>query len=480
MTDTMLTRTDLLAALPPVWPEDPFPSIRRAVAESATKLVVLDDDPTGTQTVHGIPVLTTWSVCDLEAELKAAGPGFFILTNSRSLTGAAAAALNREIGANLRQASANTGTPVEVVSRSDSTLRGHFPGEVDALMEAMGTGDLPRILVPCFFEGGRYTVNDIHYVAEGEHLVPAAQTPYARDAAFGYRHSNLREWVQEKTEGAVTGNTVVSVSIEDVRKGGPNRVADRLATLSPGSCCIVNAMEYRDLEVFVAGLLAAVADRDRRFVFRTAASLVRIRAGIMQRDLLDRTELTVENGSGGLFVVGSYVPKTSDQPAVLRSQESMVGIEVNVNDLLDDARQPLAVADATAAANEAMKRGRDAVLFTSRDLVAGADARGSLDIGRRVSESLIAVVRGISRQPRYLVAKGGITSSDVATKGLGVRRAMIMGQVLPGIPAWQLGRETRWPGMAYIVFPGNVGDDDALAVIRRRLAGPRVYQPRAG
>jgi uncharacterized protein YgbK (DUF1537 family) len=257
-------------------------------------------------------------------------------------------------------------------------------------------------------------------------------------------------------------------------------VAERLVALSPGSCCIVNAMEYRDLEVFVAGLLAAAADRDRRFVFRTAASLVRIRAGITQRDLLDRTELTVGNDSGGLFVVGSYVPKTSDQLAVLRSQEGMVDIEVNVNDLLDDARQPSAVAEAAAAANQAMKRGRDAVLFTSRDLVVGADARGSLDIGRRVSESLIAVVRGISRQPRYLVAKGGITSSDVATQGLGVRRAMIMGQVLPGIPAWQLGRETRWPGMAYIVFPGNVGDDDALAVIRRRLAGPRAYQPKAG
>ena len=274
MTDTIITRTRLLSTLPPPWPEDPFPAIRRALSASATKLVVLDDDPTGTQTVHSIPVLTTWSVADLEAELKEAGPGFFILTNSRSLTGAAAAALNREIGANLRQASANMGTPVEVVSRSDSTLRGHFPGEVDALMEAMGTADLPRILVPCFFEGGRYTVNDIHYVAEGEHLVPAAQTPYARDAAFGYRHSNLRAWVQEKTGGVVTGNTVVSVSIEDVRKGGPNRVTERLATLLPGSCCIVNAMEYRDLEVFVAGLLAAVADRDRRFVFRTAASLV--------------------------------------------------------------------------------------------------------------------------------------------------------------------------------------------------------------
>lgn len=466
--NTPTTRAELLATLPPSWPEDPFPGIRRAVAQSAIRLVVLDDDPTGTQTVHGIPVLTTWSVSALEAELKDAGPGFFILTNSRSLTGAAAAQLNREIGANLRQASANTGVPVEVISRSDSTLRGHFPGEVESLMEAMGTAGLPCILVPCFFEGGRLTANDVHYVAEGERLVPAAQTPYARDAVFGYRHSNLRDWVQEKTGASVTGDQVASVTLDDVRRGGPDRVTERLKALSPGSCCIVNALEYRDLEVFVAGLLAA-ADRGRQFVFRTAASLVRVRAGIPPRDLLDRSELTVENGNGGLFVVGSYVPKTSAQLAALRETDGIVDIEVNVDALLDGARQPTAVAAATAAANRAMARGRDAVLFTSRDLVVGADATANLDIGRRVSESLIDIVRGIDRQPRYLVAKGGITSSDVATRGLGVRRAMIMGQALPGVPVWRLGEESRWPGMAYVVFPGNVGDDDSLAVIRQRL-----------
>jgi uncharacterized protein YgbK (DUF1537 family) len=110
------------------------------------------------------------------------------------------------------------------------------------------------------------------------------------------------------------------------------------------------------------------------------------------------------------------------------------------------------------------------VLFTSRDLEKGSDADSSLAIGRRVSQSLIAIVRGIDCQPRYLVAKGGITSSDLATRGLGVQRAMIMGQMLPGVPVWRLGAEARWPGIAYIVFPGNVGDDDALAIIQQRLA----------
>lgn len=476
MTDDIITRADLLATLPPPWPEDPFPAIQKAVGQSKTKLVVLDDDPTGTQTVHGMPVLTTWSVACLQAELKNTGPGFFILTNSRSLTAPAAQVLSREIGLNLCQAVASTGVPVSVISRSDSTLRGHFPGEVDALLDAMDTPDLPRIIAPCFFEGGRLTANDVHYVAEGDRLVPAAQTPYARDAAFGYRHSNLKDWVTEKTGGAVSGGQVASVTIEDIRRGGPDQVAERLKSLSSGSCCIVNALEYSDLVVFVAGLLAAEA-QGRQFVFRSAASFVRVRAGIAAKDLLDGAELNVGNDNGGLFVVGSYVPKTSAQLAALRSQDKVVDIEVKVDDLLNDARQSAAIAAAIAAADQALETGRDAVLFTSRDLVAGNDAAGSLEIGRRVSDSLVAVVRGIACQPGYLVAKGGITSSDVATKGLGVRRAMIIGQVLPGVPVWRLGRESRWPGMAYIVFPGNVGDDDALADIRQRLSPPTAPQP---
>jgi uncharacterized protein YgbK (DUF1537 family) len=187
--------------------------------------------------------------------------------------------------------------------------------------------------------------------------------------------------------------------------------------------------------------------------------------------------LTVENGNGGLYVVGSYVPKTNDQLAALCRQDGVVGIEIKVGDLLNDARQPAAIAAATAAANHALENGQDAVLFTSRELVAGTDAGSSLNIGRRVSDSLVTIVRGISCQPSYLVAKGGITSSDVATKGLGVQRAMVMGQALPGVPVWRLGMETRWPGMAYVVFPGNVGGDDAMALIRQRLSLPVESQP---
>jgi uncharacterized protein YgbK (DUF1537 family) len=223
------------------------------------------------------------------------------------------------------------------------------------------------------------------------------------------------------------------------------------------------------LEVFTVGLLDAES-RGKAFVYRTAASFVRVRAGIRPRDLLDRDTIAVADCCrGGLFVVGSYVPKTSAQLEILIGEKNVAATEVNVDHLLNQDRQTHVVTAAIAATDQALEAGLDAVVYTSRDLVTGADAGSSLEIGRQVSDSLIAIIQGIHRRPRYVVAKGGITSSDIVTVGLKARRAMIMGQVLPGVPVWRLGPETRWPDLTYVVFPGNVGTDLALVDVRRRL-----------
>ena len=204
-------KTDLLASLPPEWPEDLLPEIQREVKASRRKVVVLDDDPTGTQTVHGVPVLTEWPHETLRAELTNDLPAFYLLTNSRSLQLAEAQAMNTEIGRNLVEAARQAGREFVVVSRSDSTLRGHFPGEVQALAEALRQDFDAWLIIPFFLEGGRYTINDIHYVAEGEWFVPAGETEFARDAVFGYRASNLRQWVEEKTGGRVSSEAVASI-----------------------------------------------------------------------------------------------------------------------------------------------------------------------------------------------------------------------------------------------------------------------------
>ena len=469
MDEQSLPKHQTLAALPAEWPEDLLDAIQNRLAVKRRKVVVLDDDPTGTQTVHGIHVLTEWSIPSLAAELSSVSPAFYLLTNSRSLPLSDTKRLHHEIGVNLKSAAKMAGVEMEVISRSDSTLRGHFPAETEALALALGLHNPPYLIIPFFLEGGRYTLDNIHYVAEGDRLFPAAQTAYAQDAVFGYHHSDLREWVGEKTGGRISEQQVASISLSILRQGNSSEVARILASLPAGSGCIVNAAGYRDLEVFVLGLLDA-EDQGCRFLPRTAASYVRVRAGIHPRALLSRGDLTVQNAHGGLFVVGSYVPKTTVQVQALLDQTSIERYEVRVEKLLDDESQPAEIRTAREIVDAHLAAGRDVVIYTSRDLVKGLGSQANLAIGQRISASLIAIVRGIQHQPRYLVAKGGITSSDIATRGLEVRRALVRGQVLPGVPVWQLGAESRYPGMPYIVFPGNVGEADALAQIQKRLS----------
>ncbi|MBA3416385.1 MAG: hypothetical protein H0U10_14280, partial [Chloroflexia bacterium] len=162
---------------------DALEEIRRRVEAGGRRIAVLDDDPTGTQTVHGVPVLTTWSVEDLRWALEQPSPTFYVLTNSRSLPEEEAVAMNREVATNLAAAAERTGTDFVVTSRGDSTLRGHFPAETDALAEGLGGGIDGVILCPCYLEAGRLTADDTHWVRQGERLVPAGETEFARDAS---------------------------------------------------------------------------------------------------------------------------------------------------------------------------------------------------------------------------------------------------------------------------------------------------------
>ena len=467
MSETDVLDLDYLGSLPEEWPADLLPEIRREVADSGYKLVILDDDPTGTQTVRDIPVLTVWTEEALAHELQNSCSAFFILTNSRSMVATEACRLGEELGTNLGKASARTGVRVVVISRSDSTLRGHFPAEVDAVGRVLGSGARPYLIAPFFLEGGRYTVNDIHYVQEGETLVPAALTPFARDDAFGFKHSDLKRWVEEKTGGSLPASSVVSISIEDIRRGGPDTVRDKLSQVQDRGACIVNSASYRDMEVVVAALLAHERGGGE-FLYRTAASFVRTRLGMdAAGKLLTRDELVADTGHGGLFVVGSYVPKTSEQLAYLLQHSDTVPLEMEVERLLDERSRSGEILRVSREVGQTLADGKDVAMFTSRTLITGRDSEESLEIGRIVSDSLIEVVRQLTVRPRFLVAKGGITSSDVATKGLGVRRAMVLGQILPGVPVWQLGEETRYPGMSYIVFPGNVGSEQALVQAKK-------------
>lgn len=447
--------------------------VRAAVAAANQTVVALDDDPTGVQTVHDVPVVTDWSEAELAAQVARREPLFFILTNSRSLPEDEASALNWEIGSRLRRAAAEAGRELAVISRSDSTLRGHFPGETDALAAALGGVD-GVLTCPAFFEGGRVTVDDTHFVVEDGRVGLAADTEFARDATFGYSSRTLPAWVEEKSGGRISAHSVSSVTLEDIRIGGADRVADFLMQVRGGQPVILNAVDYADLWTAVLGILRAEA-AGKRFAYRAAASFVRARAGVASRPLLSREDLLPHPAPArprGLVVVGSHVRRSSEQLSRVLTLPSVTAIEVRVPALLaNGADRRAEVARAAAEIHDSLVKNETPVVFTSRN-VERPQGVPELEVAQSVSAALVELVRGLRVRPDFVIGKGGITSSDVGSRGLGARRAMVLGQVRPGVPVWRVGEESAFPGLSFVVFPGNVGTPDTLREVVADLLNP--------
>ncbi len=452
----MTSTEQLLKGLPAVWPRNVAPDIHKML-QDGRKVVILDDDPTGTQTVADVPVLTIWTPERLGQELLSDAPGFFILTNSRSLGGADAAQLTRSVAKSLEAASRKTNRKFSVISRSDSTLRGHYSAETDALSEVLGPFDAV-LVIPAFFPGGRLTLGGIHYAVDEGVAVPVAETPFARDASFGFGSSDLHAWVEEKTGGRVPAREVVGLPLDAIRRDGPEGVCNLLRTVRRGVVA-VDAVTAGDLEVVACGALMA-EHAGSALLYRTAASFVNARLGTPEPPLLDSTALGVGKGAG-LTVVGSYVLKTTEQLHHLLAT-GVQGVELSVSALLEASTRKAEVNRAAEAVNRHMADGVSPVVYSSRELVIGDSVNEHLDINRRVSEGLVEVVRRLERVPSFLVAKGGITSSDLAIKALGVERAVIAGQVIAGVPVWRLDDSSRFPSLPFVVFPGNVGTEHDL------------------
>ncbi len=442
----------------------PLEAIRDELKANPKTIIILDDDPTGTQTVYDVPIITSWDETILEDEILKS-PVFFILTNSRSLQIEAANALGELIGKRLLAISKKHNKELLIVSRGDSTLRGHYPNELEALAKGLNIENAKHILAPAFFEGERYTYNDIHFVREGHDFIPAAETPFAKDNTFGYKNSHLKDWIIEKYDHKIDAKKITSLSIEALRTHTTENIIETLNN-AKYSHIIANATSYYDLQATALACLKS----NKPFLFRTAAGFVNAISGIEAKDCLAKTDiLNSENGSGSLIVIGSYVPKTTAQLEVLKKHSDAVFLELDVSNVQNSVLFKENINALSKKVNQHLKADDDVVLYTSRTIVKDHTKAESLAIVNRVSDGLISIIKKLKDQPKYIVAKGGITSSDVATKGLNVKRALVLGQALKGVPVWKLGHETKFPNMPYIVFPGNVGDNNALNQLTKLL-----------
>jgi len=439
-------------------------------------VMVLDDDPTGVQTVHDIDVITSWDTDAIMQMLNEEKKLFFVLTNSRSFSAEKTEKVHREIAKNACEAAQKVGKEILFISRGDSTLRGHFPLETQTLRTALEEEGLHfdgELLCPFFREGGRFTIDSVHYVKEGDELVPAAQTEFARDKTFGYMHSYLPEYIEEKSGGKVKAEQVVTVRLDELRSMDLKAVEKKIAEAGGYVYIAADAICETDVQL-MAVVLMRLMKKGKRYLIRSAAAVPKVFGAVGDRPLLSRAEM--ESGpseNGGLVIVGSHVKKTTDQIEYLR--ESKVPLEwIEFNAGLWNVPGGLEGETQRAAklAQEAISSGKTAVVYTSRTLVAPQDAspEQKLAISVRISDAVTNIVSALQVRPRFLIAKGGITSSDIGTKALQVKRAHVLGQAQPGIPVWQTGAESRFPGLAYIIFPGNVGGVDTLRTIVEMLA----------
>ncbi len=442
--------------------------LQQEIKANRKKIVVLDDDPTGVQTVHDIHVYTGWDKDSIKKGFEEENNLFYILTNSRGFTAEQTTKAHHEIADVVDQVAKELGREYIFISRSDSTLRGHYPLETKLLKEdyEKNTGKSidGEILCPFFKEGGRFTIGDVHYVKYGDELVPANETEFAKDKTFGYKAATMPEYIEEKTGGEYKAEDVTCISLEEIHNMDYDAIEDKLMKVEGFNKVIVNAIDYADIKVFCVALYRAMA-KGKNFMFRTAASIVKVMGGVTDQPLLTRKQMVVkETSNGGVVIVGSHTEKTTKQLEELEKLDGVASIELDATLVKDEDAFAKEVDRCLALEEEAIKAGKTAVCYTTRALITAdtGNKEDELKLSVRISDAVQSLVGRLSVTPAFVVAKGGITSSDIGTKALGVKCANVLGQIEPGIPVWQTGSESKFPLTPYVIFPGNVGEVETL------------------
>ena len=432
------------------------------------KIVVLDDDPTGVQTVHDITVYTDWNKESIMQGFKEKNDLFYVLTNSRGFTAEETTKAHKEIAAVVDEVAKETGREYIFISRSDSTLRGHYPLETKLLGEAYekNTGKKidGEVLCPFFKEGGRFTIDNVHYVKYGDELVPANETEFAKDRTFGYTAPDMPGYIEEKTGGEFKAGSVTCISLTDIHNMDYDKIQAQLMAVKDFNKIIVNAVDYADVKVFCVALYRAMR-AGKVFMFRTAAAIVKVMGGVTDQPLLTRKEMvTAETANGGVIVVGSHTDKTTKQLECLKTLKDVEFIELDATLVKDEKAFAAEVDRCLTLENKCIAEGRTVCCYTTRALITAdtGNKEDELRLSVRISDAVQSLVGRLSVTPSFVIAKGGITSSDVGTKALKVTRANVLGQIRPGIPVWQTGENSRFPGIPYVIFPGNVGDVETL------------------
>lgn len=438
----------------------------KRLEEMDQKVIVLDDDPTGTQTVKDLIVITSFDEESIKDGFLSDNNMFYILTNSRALNEEKTIELHQQLITVIDKVSKQLNKDYLIISRGDSTLRGHSYLEPETLNRYSNVKFDGLFYAPAFFDGNRYTFEGVHYIKEDGHFIPAVETEFANDTTFGYHSLTMQQYVEEKSEGKVKKEQVMLSDLHLIRSGDKEKMFTLLDQVNNFQPVIIDALNEQDMNIFTAVVLEYIKKTHKKFLFRTAADFVK---SICETpgEIIDPKQYDF-NDNGGLIVVGSHVQKTTQQLSELLKTD-IKKIEFDVQQVKKEATLKDYVESLRQDAEELVKSGQDVVIYTTRDVIRTDDKYENLRLSKLISESLVTIVSNLAVQPRFIIAKGGITSSDVATIGLGIKKARVLGQIEKGIPVWLTGDEAKYKGIPYIVFPGNVGNVETLREVYEKL-----------
>jgi len=442
------------------------------------KFVVIDDDPTGSQTVNDCLLLLKWDYLTLVKGFESESNLFFILANTRALSENDAKLTIEEICKNLKTVISTEAYAEEIIfiSRGDSTLRGHNFLEPSAINSCLGPFDA-TFHIPAFIEGKRLTINGSHYVD----AIPINQTIFARDKIFGFETSNVKNLLFQKSKSQINFEDIQNLLLSDIQMLNDeenNIVFKKLKNLKNNKHVVVDVENYSQLKKF--SLIIKKLTKQKKFLFRTAASFI---SSISEKNSVLKGETFFSNLRirtkeksflPGLVIVGSYVELSTIQLKNLLKISNCKPIELDVFEFFkitssenNQKRRNLFKNKFLKEIRFSFEKGKTPVLFTSRKFMS-LDSSELFNFYNLLAFFIAELVADLKYEIGYLISKGGITTNVILSNGLNADYVYLEGQILTGISVvtCNLKNDEKLP---IVTHPGNIGTKDSLVNIWKVL-----------
>lgn len=160
-----------------------------------------------------------------------------------------------------------------------------------------------------FKEGGRFIIDNVYYVKEGEIFVLVGMIEFVKDKFFGYKLFDIGEWCEEKINGKYKFSDMIYILLKEFRELNIEVIIEKFKKVEGFNKIIVNVIDYVDVKVFII-VFIWVVNSGKEFMFRSVVVIIKVFGGVSDKELFIKDELVLKgNINGGIIFVGLYVNK---------------------------------------------------------------------------------------------------------------------------------------------------------------------------